>query len=175
MASEYYMAYFARIHKINTVAVRFSNVYGPRQDPHGEAGVVAIFCGRILGGRPLTVFGDGSQTRDYVHVGDVAEAVFRAATSALPPAGKVDDRAFNVGTGMETSVTDLVSTLLRVSKGASKVEHAPARLGELQNSSLTVDKIRRELDWSPQWSLEEGLANTYSWFAERAGQTASAR
>ena len=175
MASEYYMAYFARIHKINTVAVRFSNVYGPRQDPHGEAGVVAIFCGRILDGRPLTVFGDGSQTRDYVHVGDVAEAVFRAATNKLPPAGKVDDRAYNVGTGTETSVTELVSVLLRVSNGKSKVEHAPARLGELQNSSLTVEKIQRELDWSPSWSLEAGLADTFNWFAARANQTASTR
>ena len=92
--------------------MRFGNVYGPRQDPHGEAGVVAIFCGRILEGRALTVFGDGEQTRDYVHVSDVADATYRAATTKLEPPRQVDDRSFNVGTGEGKSVLELAHTLL---------------------------------------------------------------
>ena len=92
-------------------AVRFSNVYGPRQDPHGEAGVVAIFCERILSGRPITIFGDGMQTRDYVHVSDVAAAMFAAATQSLPEPRRLDDRAFNIGTGVPTSVVHLAEVL----------------------------------------------------------------
>jgi UDP-glucose 4-epimerase len=175
LAAEYYMSYYARLHGMNTVAMRFANVYGPRQDPHGEAGVVAIFCGRILEDRPLKIFGDGAQTRDYVHVGDVAEAVFRGATHTVANARRVDDRAFNVGTGTGTSVVELATAMLRVSNGKSAIEYAPARLGELMHSSLKVDKIHRELGWTPRWSLDEGLADTFNWFAERVGQTAAVR
>jgi len=175
LAAEYYLSYYGRLHGMNTVSMRFANVYGPRQDPHGEAGVVAIFCNRILTGRPLTVFGDGEQTRDYVHVGDVADAVFRGATEKLPSARRVDERAFNVGTGQATSVVELANVLLRVSQSSSPIEYAPARLGELMHSSLTVDKIRRELGWTPQWSLDTGLADTFAWFAERSRQPAPAR
>jgi len=89
LGAEYYFAYYGRVHGLHTVALRFGNVYGPRQDPHGEAGVVAIFCGRILDGRPLTIFGDGRQTRDYVYVRDVAAATFAAASKALPPAERL--------------------------------------------------------------------------------------
>jgi UDP-glucose 4-epimerase len=96
LSTEYYLAYYGRIHGLESVALRFANVYGPRQDPHGEAGVVAIFCARILEGRPLTVFGDGRQTRDYVFVKDVARANVAAATVALPPIGRLDARAFNI-------------------------------------------------------------------------------
>jgi UDP-glucose 4-epimerase len=99
LSVEYYMAYFARQHGLECVALRYGNVYGPRQDPHGEAGVVAIFCNRILEGRPMTTFGDGEQTRDYVFVKDVARANLLAATTPLPPVGPLDARAFNVGTG----------------------------------------------------------------------------
>jgi len=107
LSAEYYLAYYARVHGLDTVALRFANVYGPRQDPHGEAGVVAIFCARLLGGQPMTVFGDGQQTRDYVYVKDVALANVAAARGTLPPPGRLDDRAFNVGTGIETSVNEL--------------------------------------------------------------------
>jgi UDP-glucose 4-epimerase len=156
------------------VRLRFSNVYGPRQDPHGEAGVVAIFCGRILGGRALTVFGDGTQTRDYVYVGDVANAVVSAIDAVLPPVGAVDVRAFNVGTGVATSVLDLASTLFRATGREPQIDFAPKRAGEQQDSSLDVTKIRQALGWQPKLSLEQGLAETFAWFAAREKSAAAA-
>ena len=168
LAAEHYLAYYGRVHGLENVALRFGNVYGPRQDPHGEAGVVAIFCGRILSGEPLTVFGDGEQTRDYVYVGDVANATFMAATAQLPAQAKLDSRAFNIGTGAGRSVLDLVETLRRVSGRDAEVRFAPRRPGEQQHSSLRIEKARRELGWTPEISLEEGLRRTFEWFAERA-------
>src|SRR5262249_3962248 len=176
LSVEYFLAYYARIHKVDTVAVRFGNVYGPRQDPHGEAGVVAIFCGRMLSGKPLTIFGDGLQTRDYVHVADVASAIFRVATGPLPAPGGVNERAYNVGTGVATSVIDLANTLLTAAGSSSKIEFAPKRPGELQDSCLNVDKARSVLGWAPRMSLADGLANTFAWSAariKRAPATAS--
>jgi UDP-glucose 4-epimerase len=167
LSAEYYLSYYARIHGLDTASVRFGNVYGPRQDPHGEAGVVAIFCGRILDGRSLLVFGDGTQTRDYVHVGDVAEATFAAATAELPRARRVDERAFNIGTGVGTSVLDLAGTLLAAAGAPSPIEFAPKRPGEQQHSFLSIDKARDVLGWAPRVSLERGLADTYTWFAAR--------
>lgn len=174
LAAEYYLSYYARIHGLVPASLRFANVYGPRQDPHGEAGVVAIFCGRVLEGRPLTVYGDGKQTRDYVHVRDVAEAVFAAVGTALPSGGPADGRAFNVGTGVATSVLDLASTLLRATGSNTRIEHAPKRTGEQQDSSLDISKTRKALNWEPRVSLDRGLAETFSWFASRARQPASA-
>ncbi|HUF25733.1 MAG TPA: NAD-dependent epimerase/dehydratase family protein [Gemmatimonadaceae bacterium] len=167
LSAEYYMAYFARVHGLDTVALRFGNVYGPRQDPHGEAGVVAIFCNRILGGRPLTIFGDGTQTRDYVYVGDVARAVVAGAGDALPPIGRLDSRAFNIGTGVGSSVLELAESLKRAARSEAVVEHAPKRPGELQASVLDISKARRELRWEPTMSLDAGLAETFAWFAAR--------
>jgi UDP-glucose 4-epimerase len=167
LSVEYYMAYFARQHGMDCVALRYGNVYGPRQDPHGEAGVVAIFCDRILTGRPMTTFGDGEQTRDYVFVKDVARANLRAATIELPPVGKLDARAFNIGTGVETSVNRLAELLNRAAPNAVRVERAPARAGELQRSVLLVEKAAAVLGWRPEVSLEDGLAETYRFFAER--------
>jgi UDP-glucose 4-epimerase len=167
LSTEYYLSYYARIHGLDTASVRFGNVYGPRQDPHGEAGVVAIFCGRILDASSLRVFGDGTQTRDYVHVSDVAEATFAAATAALPAARRLDERAFNIGTGVGTSVLELAATLLRAAGATSPIEFAPKRPGEQQHSFLSIDKARDMLGWSPRVSLEHGLADTYNWFAAR--------
>jgi UDP-glucose 4-epimerase len=167
LAVEHFLGYYTRIHGLDPVSVRFGNVYGPRQDPHGEAGVIAIFCGRILAGRPLTIFGDGTQTRDYVHVADVAEAIFRVATGPIPQPGRLDDRAFNVGTGVATSVIDLANTLLAQAGSTTPIEFAPARAGELQDSSLSVEKARAVLGWAPRMSLAEGLANTYAWSSSR--------
>ena len=155
--------------------MRYANVYGPRQNAHGEAGVVAIFCGRILEGLPLRVFGDGMQTRDYVYVGDVAEATFRAATMPLPRPRRVDDRAFNVGTGAETSVVEVAERLRAVSGVDAPIEFAPKRPGEQERSSVVIDKARTVLDWRPQRSLDEGLAATYAWFSSRAATTATSR
>jgi UDP-glucose 4-epimerase len=167
LSGELYLAYYGRVHGLETVVLRYANVYGPRQDPHGEAGVVAIFCNRILEGRPLTVFGDGRQTRDYVFVGDVARANLAAATCALPPAGRLDARGFNIGTAIETSVTMLATTLARVANSSVAIEHAPARPGEQQRSSVKIDKAAAGLDWRPTVALEAGLSETYAWFARQ--------
>ncbi len=171
LAAEYYLAYYARVHKMDTVALRYANVYGPRQDPHGEAGVVAIFCNRIIDNRELRVYGDGEQTRDYVYAGDVAAANFAAATRPMPAAGRLDARAFNIGTGIETSVNTLASTLKTAANSSAPVTHAPARSGELLRSALDARKAREVLGWTPQVSLAQGLANTFQFFAaRRAGQ-----
>lgn len=167
LSAEYYLTYAARLHGVDTVALRYANVYGPRQDPHGEAGVVAIFCGRVLDGRPVTIFGDGQQTRDYVFVKDVARANVAAARAALPPPGRLDARAFNVGTGIETSVTALAAVLGKATGRPVTAEHAPARPGEQLRSSVTIDKAASVLGWRPRTELAEGLAETYTWFAER--------
>jgi len=165
LAVEHYLSYYTRIHGLETVVIRFGNVYGPRQDPHGEAGVVAIFCGRVMQNRPLTIFGDGTQTRDYVHVTDVAEAAFLVATTTLPPVQRLDDRAFNIGTGSATSVVDLAQVLLDAAGANVPIEFAPRRAGELQDSCLSVDKARDVLGWSPRITLAEGLAGTYQFAA----------
>lgn len=167
LSAEYYLAYYSRVHGLDTVVVRYANVYGPRQDPHGEAGVVAIFCGRILDGRALSVYGDGAQTRDYVFVGDVAEATVLAATHSVPRPERLDARAFNIGTGVETSVTELARVLRRVAKSDVTVEHLPKRPGEQQRSVVSIAKAGSLLGWRPRYSLEEGLSRTYAWFAER--------
>ena len=172
LAAEFYLAYYNRVHRLDAVALRYGNVYGPRQDPHGEAGVVAIFCGRILDGEPLTVFGDGEQTRDYVFVGDVARATLRAATGPLPPAGRLDSRGFNIGTGVGTSVLELARRLLRAAGRDAVVRHAPKRPGEQQHSFVDVGKAASVLGWRPEISLDEGLAETFAWFAARRERAA---
>ena len=169
LSAEYYLAYFGRVHNMDSGAVRFANVYGPRQDPHGEAGVVAIFCGRLLQNKPLTIFGDGSQTRDYVYVGDVAQAVYLAATEPLPERGRLDARAFNVGTGKGTSVVDLAKLLQQAAGTKAKIEFAPHRPGEQQESFVNADKARDLLGWAPSVTLSEGLAKTFAWFEQRVG------
>jgi UDP-glucose 4-epimerase len=126
LAVEHYLSYYTRIHGLETVVIRFGNVYGPRQDPHGEAGSWRS-CGRLMQNRPLTIFGDGTQTRDYVHVTDVAEAAFLVATTTLPPVQRLDDRAFNIGTGSATSVVDLARVLLDAAGADVPIEFAPRR------------------------------------------------
>ena len=152
LAAEEYLAAYNRLHGTEHVSLRYGNVYGPRQDPHGEAGVVAIFLGRLAEGERARIFGDGSQTRDYVYAGDVA----RATLAAVGKKG-----VFNVGTGVETSVLDLYELCRRVAGSELEAEHAEARLGELQRSVLDVTRAERELGWRPEVELEEGLRRTW--------------
>lgn len=175
LSVEYYLAYYLRVHGLDTVALRYGNVYGPRQDPHGEAGVVAIFCGRILDGKPLTVFGDGTQTRDYVYVGDVAAATFSAATGTLPPVGKLDARGFNIGTGIGTSVLQIANGLMSASGTKVPLEFAPPRAGEQMHSFIDVGKAKQLLGWAPATNLEAGLRQTFEWFAARRVTAAGSR
>jgi UDP-glucose 4-epimerase len=169
LTMEYYLSYYARVHGLDTVALRYANVYGPRQDPHGEAGVVAIFCQRILAGTPLTAFGDGLQTRDYVYVGDVARANLLAAEATLPAPARLDDRGFNIGTGVETTVLDLARILQKAAGMTVPVQHAPARPGEQQSSCIAVGKAKAAMGWAPQMPIEDGLAATMDFF--RAAST----
>ena len=151
-ASEGYCSLYTRLHGISTVSLRYGNVYGPRQDIHGEAGVVAIFCGHLIDGRRPTVFGDGRQTRDWVEVGDVVRANLLAAESAL--SGPI-----NIGHGRETSVLDLLDALRDVSAVGHlpDPEFAPERPGEVRRSCLDVSRARRELGWEAEVQLRDGL------------------
>jgi UDP-glucose 4-epimerase len=153
-AAEGYLALYERLHGISGIALRLGNVYGPRQDPLGEAGVVAIFCGKLRsGGRPL-IYGDGTQTRDYIYVGDVVAA-------ALAAGGSAATGAINIGTGREASVLELAETLSRIGEVESfEPEFAPPRAGEVQRISIDASRAERELDWRPETSLEDGLRLT---------------
>ncbi|MDQ3698902.1 MAG: GDP-mannose 4,6-dehydratase [Gemmatimonadota bacterium] len=165
LSVEYYMGYFSRIHGLDTVALRYSNVYGPRQDPHGEAGVVAIFCNRLHDGTPLTVFGDGRQTRDYVYVGDVARANLLAARADLPAMTTLDSRAFNIGTAVETDVLELAEILRSVSGTDVPIQRAPPRAGEQLRSAVRIESAAERLGWVPEMPLRTGLDATFQWFA----------
>jgi UDP-glucose 4-epimerase len=153
-AAEGYCALYQRLHGLSTVSLRYGNVYGPRQDVHGEAGVVAIFCGCLVESRTPTVFGDGRQTRDWVYVSDVVRANLLAAGSTLT--GPV-----NVGHGRETAVLDLIEALNDVSGGEMpEPRFAPERPGEVRRSCLDVTRARQELGWEAQVPLREGLRRT---------------
>jgi UDP-glucose 4-epimerase len=159
LAGEQYLFYYRHVHDLPYVALRYSNVYGPRQNPHGEAGVVAIFAGRLLGDRPLTIYGDGEQTRDYVFVKDVARANLLATEMELPRPGDLDDVAYNVGTGRETSVNDLAGTMMDATGRRAEIRHDDARPGELQRNALDVSRLR-ERGWEIRVDLAEGLRRT---------------
>ena len=153
LAGEEYLAAYNRLYETSNVSLRYGNVYGPRQDPHGEAGVVAIFLGALADAQAPRIFGDGLQTRDYTYAGDVA----RASLAAAGHAGGV----FNVGTGLETSVVELYELCRTVSGSSLEAVEAPARLGELQRSVLDVSLAERELGWRAEVPLEEGLRLTW--------------
>lgn len=160
MAAGEYLRYYAEAHDLDTTVLALANVYGPRQDPHGEAGVVAIFAGRLLAGDPCVVYGDGNQTRDFVYVDDVVDAFMRAAGAASVALG-------NVGTGTETSVNQLHSLMSDLVGNARPALPAPARVGELARSALDPSYLGRALGWKPSVSLEEGLRRTLDWFRQR--------
>lgn len=164
LSAEYYLAYYNQVHGLEYVALRYSNVYGPRQDPFGEAGVVAIFSTRLLDGKAMTIYGDGEQTRDYVFVGDVVAANMIVTDHLFGPLEGIDDRAFNVGTGRETSVNELARTLMEGVGREVEVVHAPERAGELRHSCLDTTRLRA-LGWEPRTTLRDGLARTYEFIA----------
>jgi UDP-glucose 4-epimerase len=153
LTAEGYCELYARLHRLSTVSLRYGNVYGPRQDVHGEAGVVAIFCGHAIAGRRPTVFGDGRQTRDWVEVSDVVRANLLAADSAIT--GPV-----NIGHGRETSVVELLDALRGIAGhdgGLAEPQFAPERPGEVRRSCLDVSRAAHELGWQPEVDLRDGL------------------
>ena len=168
---ELYLNYYQQVHGLEYVALRYSNVYGPRQDPHGEAGVVAIFSRKLLAQEQLIIFGDGEQTREYVYVGDVGSANILASEIDLDSRGQLDDHAFNVGTGIETSVNRLADVLGLIAGIDLGREYKSTRPGELRRSALNADKLRA-LSWTPGSTLEQGLQETYTFIErEMAGAT----
>ncbi|HEV2439938.1 MAG TPA: NAD-dependent epimerase/dehydratase family protein [bacterium] len=158
---EQYMAYYGRMYGLNTTVLRYGNVYGPRQDPSTEAGVVAIFAQAMLGGRRPVIFGDGTQVRDFVYVGDVADANLRVLGQSLP-------EPLHVGSGIGTSVNEIADRLRALTGAEAAPEHGPAIPGEVHRIYLDVSRIRDVLGWRPRVSLEEGLRRTVEWFSRRA-------
>ena len=159
LAAEGYVDLYARLHGLSTVALRLGNVYGPRQDPHGEAGVVAIFCGALLDGTAPKVFGDGKQTRDYIHVDDVVAAFLAAA-------GAEATGAFNIGTGREADVFAVGQAIAAAYDAEFSPEMAPARAGEVQRIAIDSGRAAEELGWRAEIGLEDGLARTARWARE---------
>lgn len=157
LASEKYIQAFSALHGLQFTIFRYSNVYGPRQDPHGEAGVVAIFAMKLLAGEPVTIFGRGNQTRDFVYVGDVARANVLGLTKAT-------NQIINIGTAKEVSVNALYDQMAELTHTKLKPVRKPARAGELARSVLSCSKAQRILGWKPEVSLRDGLKQTLRFF-----------
>ncbi|HEX3128523.1 MAG TPA: NAD-dependent epimerase/dehydratase family protein [Thermoanaerobaculia bacterium] len=168
LSFERYLFYFHVAYGLNATCLRYANVYGERQNPHGEAGVVAIFLSRLLAGQAPTINGEGLQTRDYVHVSDVVKANLLAAGTA----GKPGFHIYNVGTGVETSVVALYRELARAVGTNLEAKHGPAKPGEQQRSVVDARLIKSELGWPEPLPLRQGLERTAAWFRERALQEA---
>lgn len=166
LTTEKYLYFYKEQYGIQYVVLRYANIYGPRQNPHGEAGVVAIFTQRMLAGEQPLINGDGGQTRDYTFVGDVVRA--NVAAMKYPESG-----IFNIGTGVETSVVQLFRTIRDLSGSSAPEQHAEAKPGEQRRSVLGYDLATAELGWKPEVSLEDGLKTTVEWFRERMEQPES--
>ena len=160
MACEHYLRCFHVMYGLPFVALRYGNVYGPRQSPRGESGMTALFADRLLRGKPIHIHDDGRQTRDFVYVDDVVEANMLAMHATGP-------EVFNVGTGVETAVNDVFDRLKRLVCSSASPEHGPAKPGEQRRSVLNVDRIARQLDWQPRTVLADGLVRTVAYFASR--------
>jgi UDP-glucose 4-epimerase len=168
LAGEYYLRAVGALRNFEGIAMRYANVYGPRQDPKSEAGVVSIFVSRLLERQPLTVFGDGRQTRDYVFVKDVARANVLASSVSSLAGSDIDASAFNIATSRQRSVLDLAQSVGEIMKQKPTLEFAPARAGELFRSALDVSKAKAVLGWTPQYAFEDGLRELVNWFKEEA-------
>lgn len=155
-----YLHYYREVRGLEYTALALANVYGPRQDPHGEAGVVAIFAGKLLERERATIYGDGGQTRDFVYVDDVVDAFVRGIDRG-------DGLLLNIGTASETSVQELYDTMARLAGVREPARHAPARLGELRRSALDPSRAGIHLGWKPWTTLEDGLARTLEHFRAR--------
>ncbi len=155
-----YLHYFREIQGLDSTVLALANVYGPRQDPHGEAGVVAIFAGKLLAKERATIFGDGSQTRDFVFVEDVVDAFVKAADAG-------SGLTCNIGTGVETSVQGLYDAMARIAGFPEPPRYAPARTGELARNALDPGRAATHLGWTPQFDMDAGLARTLAWFRDR--------
>ncbi len=166
LTGERYVDYYQTVHGIPGVILRYANVFGPRQDPHGEAGVVAIFCQRLLRGEPPIVYGDGEQTRDFIYVGDVAAANLRALDllQRRRSGGSDGPAVFNIGTGKETTVNALLGRLSALAGGARASQHGPPRAGEQRRSAVDPARAHAVLGWTPTVPLAEGLGLTLDWF-----------
>ena len=161
LSGEFYLHYYGKVHGMRHLSLRYSNVYGPRQDPRGEAGVVAIFLDRLREGAPLTIFGDGEQTRDYIYVRDIVSAnlILSDMPAAPEVGGTIDDVAFNVGSGSATTVNRLADLLEGAAGARPGREYRGPRAGELRHSTLDADKLRA-WGWQPRHSLKDGLRET---------------
>ena len=166
LSGEHYLHYYREVHGLEYVALRYANVYGPRQDPHGEAGVVAIFCDRLQSGEELTIFGDGEQTRDYVYVKDVVSANLMASDMSLGGGASLDSVAFNVGTGTGTSVNRLADVLESIADGHPGRIYRGERDGELRHSTLDVSRFA-DRGWAPRHALKDGLRETFNFIQDR--------
>jgi UDP-glucose 4-epimerase len=159
-AVEHYLQLYEQLYGLGYTILRYANVYGPRQDPHGEAGVVAIFTSQMLAGEPAIVHGDGLQERDLVYAGDCA----RANVAALE---QDRDGIFNIGSGAGTTINDLFERLAKLTGYARPRQHGPARLGDVYRSFLSCDLAARELGWQPAFDLDQGLQATVTYFQQR--------
>jgi UDP-glucose 4-epimerase len=168
LAGEYYLRALAALRGFEGVAMRYANVFGPRQDPKSEAGVVSIFVSRLLAGQPLVVFGDGRQTRDYVFVKDVARANVLASSVPVARNGDIDTSAFNIATSRQRSVLDLAASVGEVMGQKPRLEFADPRAGELFRSALDVSKAKAVLGWTPEHKFEDGLRELVDWFKKEA-------
>jgi UDP-glucose 4-epimerase len=164
LSGEYYLRALGALRGFEGVAMRYANVFGPRQDPKSEAGVVSIFVSRLLEKQKLTVFGDGKQTRDYVFVKDVARANVLATSITLPNTGEFDAPAFNIATSRQTNVLELAEAVGKVMKQKPEIEFAPPRPGELFRSALDIGKAKRVMGWAPKWTFDDGLPLLVEWF-----------
>jgi len=155
---EHYLYMYHVNYGLKYTVLRYPNVFGPRQDPHGEAGVVAIFTGKMLAGEPVTINGDGDQTRDFVYVGDCAHANLLALSIDHEPG------IYNLGWGRPTSINEITSVLVNVTGYKLPVQHGPAKLGETRHIYLDASKVKNDLGWAPTVTLEEGLEKTVAYF-----------
>ena len=160
MVAEHYLRFFRNEHGIDFTALRYGNVYGPRQDPNGEAGVISIFIGRFLARAGIKIFGDGEQTRDYIYVGDVAAVNVQALDRGSAT-------CYNIGTGRKTSVNDVYRALVEATGFEAPIEWLPKRAGDVRDAQFDSSLAARELDWRSHVDLAEGIRRTYDFFREK--------